>query len=478
MAVFNEKLGKERRTIITRFRNQEDLNDFAVHIGLPAGSLTDLTTEVILPELEVKNKKPGKKRPGVEKWRAEWKEMPYYINEKNEAFAVIKLHFDEEHYEGLEGITEVMEQSMTESTKSLWYPKWNGQGRERCLRVVGGSSETLYPVYVISKGRYDVCKTSNFLTMCEVNHYVVVEEQEYDLYMSTVGQSPFVTVLILDKKFQDEYETLYELEEGEVRKTGPGAARNFCWEHSIQNGFFAHHVIDDNSQGFHLLSDNCKFKVRTGAFIRAMEDFFNRYDNVAIVGPNYSKFALQNEKQPAFTTNTRIYSWCLIRNDIPYRWRGRYNEDTILSLDALKDGWATVQYNAFLQDKMATQTLKGGNTEEFYSEEGTLRKSQMLADVHPDVSKVVFKFSRWHHEVNYRPFANNPLKLKDGLELTDEVNDYGMKVVKIRPEDEYTYYDTKSGIEEKYGDNPVYKFDGTRWQNGFNVFKDFEEKGY
>ena len=63
MAVFNEKLGKERRTIITRFRNQEDLNDFAVHIGLPAGSLTDLTTEVILPELEVKNKKPGKKRP-------------------------------------------------------------------------------------------------------------------------------------------------------------------------------------------------------------------------------------------------------------------------------------------------------------------------------------------------------------------------------------------------------------------------------
>jgi len=44
----------------------------------------------------------------------------------------------------------------------------------------------------------------------------------------------------------------------------------------------------------------------------------------------------------------------LIRNDVPYRWRGRYNEDTDLSLRMLKDRWCTIQFNAFLQGKAAT----------------------------------------------------------------------------------------------------------------------------
>jgi hypothetical protein len=37
-----------------------------------------------------------------------------------------------------------------------------------------------------------------------------------------------------------------------------------------------------------------------------------------------------------------------------------------------------VQFYAFLQYKLTTQTLKGGNTEAFYAEEGTLPKSKML----------------------------------------------------------------------------------------------------
>ena len=128
----------------------------------------------------------------------------------------------------------------------------------------------------------------------------------------------------------------------------------------MQNGFAAHHVVDDNSQGFHVLYDNCKLKVRTGAYIRAMEDFFDRHDNIAMCGPNYSKLALQNEVQPAFIKNTRIYSWQLIRNDLwneGFRWRATWNEDTILSLDFLTAGYATVQFNFFLQDKASTQTV-------------------------------------------------------------------------------------------------------------------------
>jgi hypothetical protein len=103
--------------------------------------------------------------------------------------------------------------------------------------------------------------------------------------------------------------------------------------------------------------------------------------------------------------NTRIYSCNLIRNDVPFRWRGRYNEDTDLSLRLLKAGYCTVQFNAFLQGKLNTQSVKGGCNTDFYSREGTQPKSDMQVRLHPDVSRITFRFGRYHHFVDYRRFA-------------------------------------------------------------------------
>jgi hypothetical protein len=93
----------------------------------------------------------------------------------------------------------------------------------------------------------------------------------------------------------------------------------------------------------------------------------------------------------------------------------------------LKDGWCTIQFNAFLQMKLRTQTVKGGNTAEFYAKEGTLPKSKMQVDLHPDVSKIVWRFQRWHHLVDYTPFKRNKLRRKSGLVVPAEVNEYGMR---------------------------------------------------
>lgn len=127
--------------------------------------------------------------------------------------------------------------------------------------------------------------------------------------------------------------------------------------------------------------------------------------------------------------NTRIYSCNLIRNDIPYRWRGRYNEDTDLSLRILKDGFCTIQFNAFLQGKVVTQQIKGGNTEVFYSKEGTFNKSKMLEELHPDVAKVVYKFGRIHHFVDYTPFKKNKLIRDESIKIDNKINNYGMILV-------------------------------------------------
>ena len=482
MPKYKDINGKTYRMVIVRFRNQNDLDKFSEKLGYQAGYLTNYTSEVLVPGGIIKSLAKLKKPRVKDGWKKTWAGQPYFYQQDVEAYSVIRFYFDPEIYE-TDYIARLLEQSITDATTSTWYPKQDVVGAESYLRVIGGTSETHFPVYVVSKSRADCCLTSKFLEMCEVKHYVVVEEYQKNDYMQTVGQSPYVTILTIPQKYFDEYETLYDFKD-EPRLTGPGAARNFCWQHSMANGFYAHHVLDDNIRGFHMLSDNCKIKVRTGAFIRAMEEHFMAFDNVALGGPCYTNFAPKNENRGCHIFNTRIYSWILIRNDIwnqGFKWRGTWNEDSILSLDVLKAGWATIQYYIYLQNKVATQSLAGGNTDEFYAREGTLRKSQMLVDVHPDVSQLKYKFGRIHHEVNYRPFASNDPQFRPER-LQQGTNDYGMYVVKIDEEDDHTknqLLDSKSALEAKYTeDKAVYKWDGTRWQDGFDLVEDYNEKGY
>lgn len=283
-----------------------------------------------------------------------------------------------------------------------------------------------FPLYIVSKGRAESRYTSRYLEEMGVPYFIVVEAQERDAYCRVISPEK---VLTLDRKFQDAYDTFDDL--GYAKSKGPGAARNFAWAHSISIGAAWHWVMDDNIRGFARLCKNQKIRCGDGTPFRVMEDFCLRYANVGMAGPNYAFFAKRKQKLPPFITNTRIYSCNLIRNDLPQRWRGRYNEDTDLSLRMLKAGWATVQFNAFLQFKAATQTVKGGCDADFYSKEGTMPKSKMLAEMHPDVTRLVFKFKRWHHHVDYSGFQSLKLIRKPEWKSIGGVDDYGMRLRKV-----------------------------------------------
>jgi hypothetical protein len=283
-----------------------------------------------------------------------------------------------------------------------------------------------FPLYIPSKGRSDSRRTSRALTEMNCPHYIVVEPHEVDAYRrACVGT--LATIIELDMSYKARYELCDDL--GLTKSTGPGPARNFIWDHSIAHGHAWHWVMDDNIRRFYRLNRNTKISCLTPTFWRAMEDFVLRYTNVAMAGPNYMMFKPCREASVPYTTNTRIYSCNLIRNDVPFRWRGRYNEDTILSLDMLKAGWCTVQFNAFLQDKMNTQLLGGGNTAEFYAREGTAPKSEMLKNVHPDVTKLVWRFNRHHHYVDYKRFKQ-PLLRDPSAEMRSSTAS-AMRIVKV-----------------------------------------------
>lgn len=279
------------------------------------------------------------------------------------------------------------------------------------------------PIYIVSKGRADSRLTARALDKLGVPFLIVVEPQEADQYRAVIDPA---RVLVLDLGYQRIYDTFDDL--GDTKSKGPGAARNFAWDHAIAAGHSWHWVIDDNIKAFYRFNHNLKVPVGDGTLFRVMEDFADRYENVGMAGPNYFMFASRKTKAPPFVANTRIYSCNLIRNDVPYRWRGRYNEDTDLSLRMLKDGWATIQFNAFLQEKTTTQYMKGGNTDAFYAKEGTTAKSRMLVDMHSDVARIAVRFGRIHHHVDYRPFKINHLRPRPGVIIPQDEDNYGMEL--------------------------------------------------
>ena len=280
-----------------------------------------------------------------------------------------------------------------------------------------------FPIYIVSKGRWENNMTSIALEKINVPYFIIVDKDEYENYCKFIDKSK---VLIQPDKYREEYDMFWK---DDSKVTGPGAARNFAWDHSIKKGFKFHWVMDDNIAGFMRFNKNIKSYVSGGTVLKIMEDFVLRYENVAIAGPNYDYFVVDSVVYPPFVANTRVYSCLFIRNDIPFRWRGRYNEDTDLCLRVLKAGWCTIQFNAFLQDKTPTQLVKGGNTEQFYDKEGTLKKSKMLQEMHPDVCTVVWKFHRIHHQINYKPFRKNLLVKKSDVIITEKIDEYGLRLV-------------------------------------------------
>jgi len=272
-----------------------------------------------------------------------------------------------------------------------------------------------YPVYVISKGRWESRLTVKALTSKNIPFHVVIEPQEYDNYAAVIDPAK---ILVLP-----------------FSNLGLGGipARNWVWEHSISIGAERHWILDDNIRDFYYLNKNMKYRTDSGVTFKACEDFVNRYENIALAGMQYELLVPRIYKHNPFILNSRIYSCILIKNDIPYRWRGRYNEDTDLSLRALKDGWCTVLFVAFLDDKVATMTMKGGNTESLYkldNEDGRLLMAQSLQQQHPDVTQIKRRWGRWQHVVNYKPFKNNRLIKKEGVTIPEGVNNYGMVLVK------------------------------------------------
>lgn len=266
-----------------------------------------------------------------------------------------------------------------------------------------------YPIYIPSKGRFENALTAKCLAKNDVPFWLVVEEEERHEYVERFGEDHVLTLPFSNA--------------GSVIP-----CRNWIMEHSISLGAERHWQLDDNIRMFRRWWKRRRIPCSAGIALAVCEDFTDRYSNIAISGLNYTMFGVG--KAPPFRVNCHVYSISLILNSIPHRWRGVYNEDTDICLQALADGWCTVQLNAFLADKMPSMVMTGGNTSEIYHGDGRLKMARALERMWPGVVTTKRRFGRPQHVVAdaWKKF-DTPLKRKPGVEIPTEPNEYGMKLV-------------------------------------------------
>jgi len=275
-------------------------------------------------------------------------------------------------------------------------------------------SNPRFPIYVISKGRWETRLTSKALESRDIPYRIVVEPVEYENYAAEID--PKLILQLPDSN----------LGQGSI------PVRNFIWEHSIAEGHEKHWCLDDNIRSFYVRLTGRREYTSSGTTFKLIEDWCDRYTNVALAGMQYKSFLASTCKYAPVRLNTRIYSCILIQNNIPFRWRGLYNEDTDLSIRALKAGWITALFYAFLADKQATMTMTGGNTDELYVDDGRLKMAQSLIAQHPDVTRLHKRWGRWQHLVDYSGFKSNRLIKKEGAEWSRKPNEHGMRLEKVK----------------------------------------------
>ena len=274
-----------------------------------------------------------------------------------------------------------------------------------------------YPIYIPTKGRFESRKTVKALLKMGVDFRVVIESQEKEMYLTILKESQ---ILVLPYSKPNESSQLT-------------TTRNWIKDHSISEGFKRHWQLDDNIKAFYRMNNSIRNKVLTGSIFRCVEDFTDRYKNVAMSGMNYMNYAIPDGRPPYFL-NSRVYSMSLVNNELTYKWRGVFNDDTDICLRMLKDGYCTLNFNAFSGDKDATMVTKGGNTPIYTTGDKREMFVDSLIEQHPDVVRKVWRFNRWHHQVNYKPFKKNKLERVDNYNeiVKAGINNYEMKIVQTK----------------------------------------------
>lgn len=284
---------------------------------------------------------------------------------------------------------------------------------------MGEKREPRYPVYIPSKGRADNLRTAWMFQEDDVPYKVVVEPQEVDEYAQAVGRENLLTLPKNNK--------------------GLVYSRNWIKNHATEAGHKRHWQFDDDIFYMNRVYRGYRLRCPSNVAMIALEDFVDRYENVALASFNSEHFIPvakggRRANYPPFYLNHRCYTVFLILNEIENQFRHRYNEDADMTLQVLANGWCTVLLNAFLIKTPRTMSDDGGQTD-IYVGDGRLQMSRQLERVWPGVVTTKRRFQRPQHKIKGEwKYFDTPLKRREDVdwEALEEqgTDEYGLRLVK------------------------------------------------
>lgn len=276
--------------------------------------------------------------------------------------------------------------------------------------------QPIYPVYIPSKGRAARFLTARTFDKFNVHYRVVVEPSQVEAYAA----------------WQDRLLVLPENGKGLVY------ARNWIKDHATAEGHARHWQFDDDIYGFCRIFKGNKVPMAANLALGIAEGFVDRYENVGLASFNSQFFipcqygVTQTPQTPPFYLNARCYTCFLVLNELPFRWRRRYNEDTDMTLQVLAGNWCTILFNAFSIKTPETMDMTGGQTD-IYVADGRLRMARQLESMWPGTVEVIRRHGRPQHHIkhDWQRF-DVPLKKKAGLAIDPAPNEFGMKIKALK----------------------------------------------
>lgn len=265
-------------------------------------------------------------------------------------------------------------------------------------------SAPTYPVYVISKGRArHGPPTSVVLSRYGVAHYLVIEPQEQEAYEAAINRLSQTEGIASTA-------TLRLLPSANYGGGCSIPARNWCWDDALSGGHERHWLLDDNILRFgYGVGRSRKYNVNPLIHFTAGEQIPRIYDRVAMIGFSESHFAVVGRVY--IRINVHVYSFMLLDCSVPFRWRGRYNEDTDLCLQVITGGWYTVQFSRLHFNKPRPGEMSGGNTDVLYQGDGRMHMSRELEARWPGIVHTIKRFGRTQHMINWRALYKPPIRL-------------------------------------------------------------------
>lgn len=258
-------------------------------------------------------------------------------------------------------------------------------------------------VYIISKGR-PRCRTARTLEkMGYPGEWFIVcgsNDETIDDYRRNWGDH------VIEFDWYDEITRTDPLDNFGFEDMASGAcpARNATRRISRDRGELRHWQFDDDYTAFKRVNSACTKNVPFedgGDF----EEWLLRLATLGLdAGLKNIGFPPASEAFPylGLTFGKRVFNAHNMPSDDLFEpWVARMNDDTINAINVYRHGGFEMSLRCMSMNMPPTQSESGGLTD-IYKAEGTVRKSAYPVLLAPNAAKLVIKFGRYHHKVDWQ----------------------------------------------------------------------------